>query len=334
MTGSGSQKGAALITILLVVVIATVLGVSMTTEQNFAINRARAFFDQGIVRQYAYGGEELARQILHEVFVDSPTVDHMGQNWAQPLIFEFEQGEIELLIEDLQSKLNINALVSTDNTLARRRFAALFSIQGVDQVYLDRIIDWVDPDDSQNAQGAEDYDYLGLERPYRTAGQLMMDVTELRLILEMDEEQFMMFAPYVTALPDPSTTINVNTVSSAVLQIIVPGLTPDAADVLVSSRAEEEPFETINGFTGQVPGSPQVVTSDLSVNSTFFKVSIRARYQERIGYLTSIIQRNPTDGTMRVIYRDLNRKVISYLDAQEALNDDSNDSSYGGGNEG
>ena len=70
-----SQQGVALITILLVVVIATILGVSMTTAQKFAISRARSFFDQGIVRQYAYGGEKLARQVLKAGFLGGPGGD-------------------------------------------------------------------------------------------------------------------------------------------------------------------------------------------------------------------------------------------------------------------
>ena len=65
-------RGVALISILLVVVIATVLGVKMTTEQHFSINRARNYFDQVKVHQYALGGEELARQILYKDFTDNP----------------------------------------------------------------------------------------------------------------------------------------------------------------------------------------------------------------------------------------------------------------------
>ena len=62
------QGGVALISVLLIVVIATVLGVAMTREQNYAITRARLFLEQTRVHQYALGGEELARQILHADF--------------------------------------------------------------------------------------------------------------------------------------------------------------------------------------------------------------------------------------------------------------------------
>ena len=50
------QRGVALISVLLIVVVATVLGVAMSREQNYAITRARLFLEQSRVQQYAMGG--------------------------------------------------------------------------------------------------------------------------------------------------------------------------------------------------------------------------------------------------------------------------------------
>ena len=307
-----SQKGVALITILLVVVIATILGVSMSTEQNFAINRARSFFDQGIVRQYAYGGEELARQILHQDYIEQPGIDHRSENWAsREMKFDFEEGEVELLIEDLQSKLNLNGLRGSSLEITRARFSNLLAQQGIDQVYVDRIIDWIDEDNSTRPLGAEDFEYLGLDRPYRTSGQLMLDISELRLILEMDSETFAAIAPYITALPHTDVPININTATAPVLQTIATGLSLEEAMSIVAYRDENQPYASVSNFTGDpsIPNSSRIKADSLSVQSNFFQVSIRARYQDRFGYLTSIIQRDPTDGSMRVIYRNQGKKI-------------------------
>jgi len=313
------QQGVALITIMLVVVIATVLGVSMSTDQYFAVNRARTFFDQGIVRQYALGGEELARQILHQDFVEAPETDHLDENWAaKDLQFDFEQGQIELLIEDMQSRLNLNSIVleGEGRQLAKDRLTGLFEEQGLDAAYVDRVLDWVDQNNSVSALGAEDYDYLGLERPYRTANGPMADLSELRLILEMDAEKFAQIAPYVSAIADPNTKININTASPQVLQAIAPGLSLSAAESIVAGRDSNGPFVSLNDFTGDPSlgsSATNVKIDGLSVQSSFFQVSIRARFQDRFGYLTSIIQRDPTDGTMRVIYRDQGKKVLPFI---------------------
>jgi len=317
------QQGVALITIMLVVVIATVLGVSMSTDQHFAVNRARTFFDQGIVRQYALGGEELARQILHQDFIEAPLTDHLDENWAaKDLRFEFEQGEIELLIEDLNSRLNLNSLAieGEGRRLAKDRLTSLFAEQGLDATYIDRVLDWVDQNNSVSALGAEDFAYLGLERPYRAANGPMADLSELRLILEMDAEKFDQIVPFVAAIADPNAKININTASPQVLQAIAPGLSLSAAESIAAGRDSDGPFQSLNDFTGNSSlgtSAVNVTTGGLSVQSNFFQVSIRARFQDRFGYLTSIIQRDPTDGTMRVIYRDQGKKVQPFITEQQ-----------------
>ena len=309
----GSQQGVALITILLIVVIATVLGISMTTEQNFAISRARTFFDQGIVHQYALGGEELARQILHKDFINKPEVDDLTEEWAsRELRFDFEQGEIELQIDDMQGLFNLNGLVGEEGALAKARLTDLFNELGLDPAYVERILDWVDRDNAATALGAEDYAYLGLERPYRTANQQMIDLSELRLVWEMDSDTFDLLSNYVTVLPDPNSPINLNTAPAQVIQAVVPGLSIATAESIIAEIESNGPIQSVDEFTGNTllgNSANGVREEGLGVQSTFFRVSVRARYQDRFGYLTSVIQRNPTDGTLRVIYRDQSKKI-------------------------
>ena len=313
--------GVALITILLIVVIATVLGVSMTNDQHFAINRAQTFHSQSLVRQYALGGEELARQILYQDFIDAPETDHLSEAWAaDDLRFEFEEGEIELKITDLQGLININSLLTEANNAqeARRRVQAIFTEQNVDTSFVDRIRDWIDENNGVTGVGAEDFDYLGLERPYRTANQMMLDASELRLILDMDDETFGLVSPFLSTIANPDVEVNVNTAPPIVLQAIVPGLDRATADGIALERDSGVPFEAVNAFSGddRLPssnGGNGVREEALSVQSSFFQVSVRARYQDRFGYLTSVIQRDRTDGTIRVIYRDLSKKIQPFI---------------------
>jgi len=352
-----SERGVALISILLVVVIATVLGVKMTTEQHFSINRARNYFDQGKVRQYALGGEELARQILYKDFTENPQKDFLTEEWASTeLKFDFEDGEIEMAIEDLQGRFNLNSLISSGRSstggafsgsgsgqrnadtgneqatdgangsssgnrgqigaaasaeLAMNRFRILLNQQGIDPVFADRIRDWIDNNQDVTQLGAEDFDYLGLERPYRTADTPMFDLSELRLVLDIDPATFATLEPLVTTLPVGVDFINVNTASSGVIQAIAgAGLSPEVAEVFVTHRNEGEGFDSVQAFLQDDSLAGQGISPDgLSVQSSFFKVSIRARVDDRFGYLTSIIQRNSTDGSMRVIFRDASKKI-------------------------
>jgi len=308
---NGRQRGVALISIMLVVVVATVLAVQMTTEQNLAVSRAATLFDTDQVRQYALGGEELARQILHEDFVAQPGKDQLAEAWASnDLHYEFEEGEVSLTITDLQGRLNINGLAGQDSGLTRIRLSSLLAHLGVDVAFVDRMADWVDHNAAKSAQGAEDFDYLGLPRPYRTAGGPMADPSELRLLLDMDDATYAAILPYVCALPDPGTTVNVNTAPPRVLQAIAPSLTDEAADALASQRDAVAGYDSVKNFLADpmLAGSG-TADSGLGVQSSYFQVSVRARYHGRFAYLTSIVQRDPTDGSMRVIYRDLSKKI-------------------------
>ncbi|MEJ6591818.1 MAG: type II secretion system minor pseudopilin GspK [SAR86 cluster bacterium] len=316
MMRRGGQTGVALISVLLIVVIATVLGVAMTREQNYAITRARLFLEQTRVHQYALGGEELARQILHADFKDAPLKDYLGEDWAQQnLQFEFEDGAVELRIEDLQGRFNLNSLVehAGGNNMARLRFTNLLNQQGIDPAVADRLIDWLDSNQTVSALGAEDYDYLGLDKPYRTSGHALADASELSLLLDMDPASLARLMPLVTALPDPRATLNLNTAKPPVLQALVADLTPEVVDSLALSRQDKEGYDNVQTFLqDELLAGYRVPLEGIGVTSSFFQVSIRARYQGRFGYLTSIIQRDVSDGTLRVIYRDIGKKVYPF----------------------
>jgi general secretion pathway protein K len=309
-----SQRGVALISVLLIVVIATILGVSMSREQNFAIIRARMFVEQSRVQQYALGGEELARQMLFEDFAEAGDKDTLIEGWAgDDLRFEFEDGEVSLRIEDLQGRFNLNALVDRPggNTVARGRFTNLLAMQGIDVMFVDRIIDWIDTNQNASPLGAEDFEYLGLEQPYRTSGQLLADVSELRLLLDMPAESIELLLRVVASLPDPNSNINVNTALPEVLQALAPNLSLDMAEAMVESRQGTEGYDNVQAFLqDEALAGQSIPLQGLSVQSGYFQVTVLARYQERAGYLTSIIQRNPADGSLRVIYRDMMKPAL------------------------
>jgi len=136
----------------------------------------------------------------------------------------------------------------------------------------------------------------------------------------MDAEKFAQIAPFVAAIADPNTKININTASPQVIQAIAPGLSLSAAESIVAGRNSNGPFLSLNDFTDDESlglSARDIVIDGLSVQSSFFQVSIRARFQDRFGYLTSIIQRDLTDGTMRVIYRDQGKKVQPFITEEQ-----------------
>lgn len=306
------QRGVALITIMLVVAVATILGVEIASEQHFAILRGAHSLEDEQARQYALGGEELARQVLHADFVKQPGKDSNFEPWAaKDLHYEFEGGEVLIHIEDLQGRLNVNR-VAYGNEIAtsRARLQKLLADLGLDPTWLPKIVDWIDADEAREPGGAEDFDYLGTTPPHRTAGTMLTDPSELRMLLDMDNETWAKLRPYLTALPDPATPVNINTASAEVLASLSTAITPQMAETLMATRDSLEGYDSVNAFL-QDPAlaGTAVPNTGLGVQSGFFEVRIRARFNDRFAYLTSVIQRNLTDGRLRVISRDLGKRV-------------------------
>lgn len=312
------QRGVALITVLLVVAIVTVVSAAMVARQQLSI---RASSNQLQARQawhYALGGEALAQAILARDLRTGATgepgasgeaaaVDHLLEPWAQPLpAFEIDQGEILVRIEDLAGRFNLNDLLRDQqpNTAAVEQFRRLLLRLQISAPYAERLVDWLDPDQQPSGEfGAEDNAYLALDPPYRNAGRRLHDLSELRLLLDMREEDFQRLAPYVAALP-PNVPLNVNTASAMVLSSLSDNLSLGAAESLVELR-RVAPFRNSATFLAQpaMAGTTLQGTA-LAVGSQFFQATSEVRLGDRRLALVSLLQREQ-DGSVRVLARNL-----------------------------
>lgn len=319
------QGGVALISVLLVVAVATIMTVAMAREQMLTIHKFRNYKDQKQAYLYALGGEELARQLLHDDYVSDNRVgrdkagevkrDTLLDTWALGVqSFEYENGSVEVEIVDLQSRFNLNSLASKGKKggLNRQRFAVLLNRLAIDPAVTDLVIDWIDQDQTARQLGAEDYEYLVSDPPYRTAGRLLSDVSELRLLLNMTADVYDQLLPHVTVLPTAASDININTAGEIVLQSIAPDLSFQTTLAIMEIRDEAGGFDSVAAFLQQegVTGARGIDPAGLSIDSQFFQVNVQARYNERVSYLTSVVQRDFLDGSIRVIGRDLGQKNI------------------------
>ncbi|KZX62061.1 type II secretion system minor pseudopilin GspK [Stutzerimonas frequens] len=313
------QRGVALITVLLVVAIVTVVSAAMVARQQLSI---RATSNQLQARQawhYALGGEALAQTILaRDLKGGEPgaaAIDHLLEPWAQPLpAFEIDQGEILVRIEDLAGRFNLNDLLRDQqpNPAAVEQFRRLLLRLQISAPYAERLLDWIDPDQQPSGElGAEDNVYLGLDTPYRSAGRRLHDLSELRLLLDMREEDFQRLAPYVVALP-PNVPLNVNTASAMVLSSLSDNLSLGAAESLVELR-RAVPFRDSAAFLAQpaLAGTTLQGTA-LAVGSQFFQATSEVRLGDRRLALVSLLQREQ-DGSVRVLARNLGQPARQTL---------------------
>ena len=306
------QAGVALVSVLLIVAITTVMTVTMIQEQHASIQITRGYLTRTQSSQYALGGEELARQILYEDFALGIGRDFIGEIWSDPdLHFEFEQGEVNIRIIDLQGLLNLNQLSDsgTKQENVKLWLRNLIASQGLDAGVIDRLQDWLDEDVGSRPGGAEDYEYLIYDPPYRAGNRPMSHKSELRLT-GITEEHYRLLEPLLTALPTTFAQLNINSAPPLVLQSLSARLTLDVAESISSIREEQEGFESVEEFL-QLPqlAGLGISADGLGVQSSFFEVRIVARYQDRYSYLTSLVHRDTTSGEQRILSRNFMRNL-------------------------
>ena len=359
------QRGVALITVLLVVAIVTVVCAGLIARQQLAIRASSNQIQARQALQYALGGEALAQGILARDLkapgrAPGPGVDHLQEAWARPLpTFPIEQGEITVRIEDLSGRFNLNSLVPARpgaqqgeggdpqgggelNPTALRQFQRLLVNLGIEQpAYANRLVDWLDnrPERYQDS-GAEDNEYLLAEPAYRAGNRRIEDISELRLLLGMTDEDYRRLLPSVSALPSDAA-LNVNTASAMVLASLRDNLTPGAAQALVQGRPAEgylalEEFTQIldnlappgagaseyqqvdPNASGELdPGNPQGAPQGqerLALSSQYFQVIAEVRVADRRQVMVSTLQREAANaaggaGDVRVLQRNFGLSV-------------------------
>lgn len=245
---SGKQQGVAFITAMLIMVIATIIGISISERIQISTKRTANIIHHDLAYQYNLGGESWAALILLRDLEDDSKngyLDSFREGWSTQLpVTAFDEGTITGQITDLQSRFNINNLLLDNNTINKapldnpsiQYFKRLLVILELDPDLVYGVIDWLDPDNNISyPYGAEDEEYRDNQPSYLTANQLMLDKSELALIKGFTPEIVNKLLPYVTALPT-FTEININTASKELLLALDPSISDEIANAIVEKR--------------------------------------------------------------------------------------------------
>ena len=273
------QRGVALITAILVVALATVAATAILTSANIAVHRAANLQDSERAWWYADGIESWLLTILERDIQDNQ-YDGLGDIWAKPVDYlPIDEGAARGQMTDLQGRFNLNNLGVPDKQAFEQQqmvFLRLLRYLEVDsfqaQGLAAAIRDWIDADSNPTGfDGGEDTEYLGYNPPYRVPNRLMESPTELLAVKGMSRELYARLRPYVTALPEVGTKINVNTALEPVLYALAKEPGPLQKKFLEDRI--KDPIESIGDLTSganAVFGAGDAPTAMMSVNSSYF----------------------------------------------------------------
>ena len=310
-----ANRGVVLISILLIVAVLSALVYQMAGRHSLAVAQSQNTFGYDQAYAYALGAETFARQALYEDFSASGQgVDTLQELWARPLApFEIDDaGFVEIQARDLNGCFNLNALNDTQNTQNLVRFKTLLNNLALPETIADAWRDWVDSDELISGFGAEDGEYLLRTAAHRTPNNLAGHVSELRLLNGMEPEYLALLMEHVCVLPTNALSVNINTATSHVLAAMDPNLSEAALHAVTQSPRE---YQNVSEGTQDFPELASAVEV-LAVTSEYFEIQVYAQVGDSVAVLTSVLHRNPADGAITLIHRDMGKDFRSRVQVE------------------
>lgn len=328
-----NHRGIALLMTLAFTTLAISLALEANRQSRFSIEAGTVHQQRSRAGQMAAAGIHAAMAILVEDRQTSET-DHLKEAWADPdqlkdamAAITFEEGRVDVAIEDESARIQINALVDfpqgrqfvpnqqrlMERMVEQQRNALEEEDTETSAIdIINAIKDWLDSGDDEaitGLNGAESDYYQDLDPPYSCPNGPMRHIRELGRIKGvspalMDGTGDMPgLAAHLTvhgAQTKPGEgfhfpgTINLNTLSRPVLQALLPPETEDLAEIILDFRESADPALLENSdWYMQAPGAADAgIDSDLvTFASDCFRIHATAHYRDAERKVTAVVRR-------------------------------------------
>ena len=309
------QKGIALITILVMVALATILAATIAQRQKFTAENTAYLMRQNQSLWYAKSAETFFSELLVEDAENAGDVDYLQKNWAKPMpAFPVEDGYVTGQLYDESGKFNLNSLVDDSgqvNVAAKEWFERLLTNVGLNAQLSEAVIDWQDADnESIGPMGAEESYYRGLRNAYLPANSKFHAVEELKMVRGFEGEKYLQIAPYVSAIAVQDAKVNINTAPAIVLASLVESLDVKTVESVLEQRQQNmDHFSNVDELWSLEPFSQAknenqtALNALLGVKSSYFQAKIEVILSERKRQFQTYLLRE--DKKVHVLYRSL-----------------------------
>ena len=187
-----SESGAALLSVLLIVALMSVAALAMIEGTGSAITQSRTADARASLAWHIAGTEEAGFVGVDRLREGGlANINDLTPGFRTPFEADINGAAITTLLEDASNCFNLNSLRTIGDELdedneAAELYLVLLIAAGLDESDAEELsatlMDWLDPDTSARLRGAEDNFYSTLETPYRTSGQPLASISELRAI--------------------------------------------------------------------------------------------------------------------------------------------------------
>lgn len=294
MTPPRSERGAALLTVLLLVAVMAAVAATALDRLSLATRVAGNSVMLGKARAWLGTAELLATTRIEDLLAASPSETTLAGGWmgVERTIALPDGASVHATVRDGGNCFNLNSLVeaSPDGQLVARarggeQFAALMVLLGIGSGEALGIAgattDFIDSDTVVGPAGAEDGSYGDRDTAPRTANRMLADKSELRAVAGVTPKIYATLAPWICALPVPDLSpINVNTLlpeQSLLLAMLAPTqLTPALVRAQLAGRRQGGYGSVLRFWASPTLANlnlPSEVTAQTQVRTTWFALS-------------------------------------------------------------
>jgi general secretion pathway protein K len=305
---AGSERGFALIAVLLVLAFVAVIGAEFAYSMRLEATAARVYKETLIATHLAEAGlEQAIREIAADfAFVGVGDDTDPGADAECPIVFygrsraalkrlphkqvTLGSGQFSYCISDEAARLNLNSAL---NFARADQVSRLLEVVGLEREDRDTVVaslqDWLDPNDNYRLNGAESEDtYLKRPVPYRAKNAPLDSLAELIQIKGITPKVLngQEGRPGLAALATVKTPglVNINTVGREVLRAL--GFA-DAEFTEIEQSRRQAPYTSAGRFTNR----------GLTFTSSTFRIEAQGLVDGQVrARLTAIVQKGQGTG--------------------------------------
>jgi len=301
-----TERGTALVLTLLIII--TLAGLALGFSGESGVELTLAGYSKDSVRAYqlARSGVDIALEIMARD--EDFEMDTFNEEWRKFGSSPMAEGSVEAGVSyyggmvDENSKININLLRNSQGEIDEKREAQmrrLFRALGIKEECLNAVLDWLDADDIERQDGAENYFYQSLEEPYECANGPFLTVGQVFLVRGMreferiGEKKDKKLLDYLTVHSDGK--ININTAPKEVLETLSEDIDSAQAAAIVEYRKEQK-FESIDDLR-KVPGLDDIddhIIADMrdwiTVKSSTFSIEAHVNCNGAVASIRTVAQ--------------------------------------------
>jgi general secretion pathway protein K len=220
---SEKERGAALLSILLLVAVLAVIAATTLDRLSLSTKLSANGAALAQARSYTYAAESIATARLEDLLARDAAQTTLEGGWlGHPQRLPIPVGTATATVRDAGNCFNLNSLVTEMNgqiqasAIGQEQFVVLMMTLGISENQARPVAaaaaDWADTDTQALPAGAEDDSYRGVATPYLAANQLFTHPSELRAVKGVTPAIYARLRGWICALPIAQLSpINVNT---------------------------------------------------------------------------------------------------------------------------